>query len=78
MMVRLSCIHVTVGAGSPSISQVNLADSPSETVTDWGLVSILAGREGATLWTTLSPTEVDFTLASDVVRFADKENLSDE
>jgi len=48
-MVVLPCIHVTVGAGSPSISQENLAVSPSTTVTDWGLVRILAAREVFTL-----------------------------
>lgn len=69
-----------MAAGSPSISQENLAVSPSATVTDWGLVRILAGREGFTLWTTSSATaaEDDFSLASDVLRFPVRENFSDE
>jgi len=75
------CIHITVGAGSPSISQQNLAVSPSETVRDWGLVRILAGREGFTLWTDTSSVTVavdDLSLDSEVVRFPVRENLPEE
>lgn len=81
MMALLSCNHVTVGAGSPSISQENLAVSPSASVKDWGFVRILAGREGFTLWTATSSAttaEDDLSLASDVECFSVRENLSEE
>lgn len=80
-MVLLSCIHVTVGAGSPSISQENLAVSPSATVKDWGLVRILAAREGFTLWTetsSVTAAEDNASLAPDVVCLPVRANLSEE
>lgn len=81
-IVLLSCIHVTVGAGSPSMSQENRAVSPSATVTDCGLVRILAGREGFSLGTEscsrAESVEDVFSLSSDVACFPVKENFSEE
>jgi hypothetical protein len=75
-MDLLSCIHVTLGAGSPSMSQEKEAVSPSATFTDWGLVRILAGSVGFSLQLTetssTAVSEEDFILASDDKNFSEE------
>lgn len=69
-IVLPSCVHVTLGAGSPSISQTNRAESPLDTVKDCGFVSILAETVALAFLVTTDVVD-SFTLVSDDTCFSD-------
>lgn len=64
------------------MSQEKRAVSPSATVTDCGLVRILAGREGFSLgnetWSEVAAVERDFSFSSEVAYLPVEENFSEE